>query len=195
MHGLPESVISDQGTQFISHFMKALYQLLGIKITASTAYHPQTDGQTERVNQEIEQFLRLFINQRQDDWYEWVAIAEFAYNNRIHASTQTTPFLLDTGQHPRTSMAPTRDTPLETLDDFTRRMAKATEEAQAALTKAADEMTQFYDRHWQDAPEYKQGDKVWLNSENLTTTHLSKKLDHKWMGPYSIEKVISCGTY
>ena len=89
----------------------------------------------------------------------------------------------------------TRDTPLETLDDYTRRMAKATEEAQAALTKAADEMTQFYDRHQQDAPEYKQGDKVWLNSENLTTICLSKKLDHKWMGPYSIEKVITHGAY
>ena len=63
MHGLPESVISDRGTQFISHFMKALYQLLGIKITASTAYHPQTDSQTEQVNQEIEQFLHIFINQ------------------------------------------------------------------------------------------------------------------------------------
>ena len=68
---------------------------------ASTAYHPQTDGQTEHVNQEAEQFLRLFVNQRQDNWYDWLSIAEFAYNDQVHASTQTSLFMLDTGQNLR----------------------------------------------------------------------------------------------
>jgi len=75
LHGLPEEVISDQGTQFVSNFMRSLSQLLKIKIAASTAYHPQTDGQTERVNQEVEQFLKLFVNQHQDNWDEWLSIA------------------------------------------------------------------------------------------------------------------------
>ena len=74
--------------------MRELNKLLGIKTTASIVYHPQTDGQTERINQEIEQYLRLFVNQCQDDWYEW-------YNNQIHSSTQRTPFMLDSGQYPR----------------------------------------------------------------------------------------------
>ena len=69
LHGLPEEVISDQGTQLISQFMQELSKLLGVKVAASTAYHPQTDGQTECVNQEIEQYLHLFTNQRQDDWF------------------------------------------------------------------------------------------------------------------------------
>ena len=81
LHGLLEEVISDCGTQFISQFMCELYATLGIKVAASTAYHPQTDDQTERVNQEIEQYLRLFINQCQDDWFKWISLAEFAYNN------------------------------------------------------------------------------------------------------------------
>ena len=81
LHGLPEEVISDRGPQFVSNFMRGLSEILGIKVTASTAYHPQTDGQTEHVNQEVEQFLRLFINQRQDNWYDWLLIAKFAYNN------------------------------------------------------------------------------------------------------------------
>ena len=68
LHGLPEEVISDRGPQFMLNFMHRLSEILGIKVTASMAYHPQTDGQTERVNQEVEQFLCLFINQRQDDW-------------------------------------------------------------------------------------------------------------------------------
>ena len=65
----------------MSSFTHNLSQLLGIKVVASTAYHPQTDGQTEWVNQEVKQFLQLFMNQHQDDWYEWLSIAEFAYND------------------------------------------------------------------------------------------------------------------
>jgi len=81
LHGLPEEVISDRGPQFVSNVMCGLSEILGIKVAASTAYHPQTDSQTECVNQEVEQFLRLFVNQRQDDWYDWLSIAEFAYND------------------------------------------------------------------------------------------------------------------
>ena len=81
LHGLPKEVISDRGPQFVLNFMRGLSEILGIKVAASTAYHTQTDGQTEHVNQEVEQFLRLFVNQRQDDWYDWLSIAEFAYND------------------------------------------------------------------------------------------------------------------
>ena len=65
----------------MSNFMRGLSEILGIKVAASTAYHLQTDGQTEHVNQEVKQFLCLFVNQRQDDWYDWISIAKFAYNN------------------------------------------------------------------------------------------------------------------
>ena len=91
-HGLPETIISDWGSTFTSKFMKELNSLLGIKANVSTAYHPQMDGQTEQVNQEIEQYLCIFVNHRQNDWVEWLPIAEFAYNNCIHSSTRQTPF-------------------------------------------------------------------------------------------------------
>ena len=81
LHGLPEEVISNRRPQFMLIFMRGLSEILRIKVATSTAYHPQTDGQTERVNQEVEQFLHLFVNQRQDDWYDWLSIAEFAYND------------------------------------------------------------------------------------------------------------------
>ena len=100
-HRLPKKVVSDRGPQFIVEFMKELYRLLGVKLAATTAYHPQGDGQTEQVNQELEQFLLLFINQRQDDWDDLLLIAEFQYNNHIHSATQNIPFLLDTGRIPR----------------------------------------------------------------------------------------------
>src|SRR3979490_179934 len=99
--------------------MRELNKLLGIKVAASTAYHSQSDGQTEQVNQEIEQSLRLFINQCQDVWLEWISQAEFAYNNRIHSSILTTLFILDNGQHPRLGLEPILETQLEALEEFT----------------------------------------------------------------------------
>jgi hypothetical protein len=195
LHGIPEEVISDRGPQFVSQFMRELSKFLDIKIAASTAFHPQTDGQTERVNQEIEQYLRVFVNQRQDDWYDWLALAEFSYNDRIHASTQTSPFMLDTGQHPRLGFEPIRESRLEGFEEFSSRMKKATEEAKAALTKAADDMARFYDVHHGESPPLEVGDKVWLDASHVSTNRPKKKLDDKWLGPYPIVKVISRNAY
>src|SRR5438270_12644599 len=69
LHGLPRKVVSDRGLQFVTAFMKELHRLLGIESATSTAYHPQMDRQTERVNQELEQYLRIFVRERQDDWH------------------------------------------------------------------------------------------------------------------------------
>jgi transposase InsO family protein len=88
LHGLPRRVISDQGSLYTSKVMRAIYKRLGIKANFSTAFHPQTDSQTERVNQELETFLRAFVNWRQDDWASMLPMAEFAYNSRVHSATK-----------------------------------------------------------------------------------------------------------
>ena len=95
-HSLPKKAVSDRGLQFIAEFMKELYWLLGIKLAATTAYHPQGDGQMERINQELEQYLQLFFNQRQDNWVRLLPFAEFQYNDHVHSVIQQPPFLLDT---------------------------------------------------------------------------------------------------
>ena len=95
-HSLPRRVVSDRDPQFVAEFTRELYQLLGVELAATTTYHPQGDRQTERINQELEQFLHLFINQRQDDWDNLLPFAEFQYNNHIHSTTQNIPFFLDT---------------------------------------------------------------------------------------------------
>jgi len=77
LYGLPKRVVSDCGPQFVASFTKELYRLLDIRLSSSTAWHPQTDGQTKRINQELNQFLRLFVNEQQDDWYDLLPIAEF----------------------------------------------------------------------------------------------------------------------
>ena len=106
LHGLLKYVISDRGPQFVAHFTKELYRLLGIKLASSTAWHPQTDGQTEHVNQELDQYLWLFVNERQDNLYDLLPMAKFQHNNYVHSTTQQPPFLLDTGQLPRMGFEP-----------------------------------------------------------------------------------------
>src|SRR5260221_1133744 len=119
-HGLPEEVISDCGPTFISNFSCELTALLGVKLTPSTSYHLQTDGQTEHVNQEIEAYLWVFVSHRQDDWADWLPLAEFAYNNKVHTATCQTPFELDTTQHPSLAVEPTRTSTIEAADAFAR---------------------------------------------------------------------------
>jgi len=87
LYSFPESIISDRGPQFIAGLMWELNEILGIKSKLSTVFYPQTDGQTERVNQELEQYLRMFIDHRQEQWLEWLGMAKFAYNNKAHSST------------------------------------------------------------------------------------------------------------
>jgi len=92
LHGLPKSIISDKGPQFTAGLMRELNRMLGIESKLSTATHSQTDGQIERVNQELEQYLRMFINHRQEQWPDWLETAEFAYNNKTHSSTRVLSF-------------------------------------------------------------------------------------------------------
>jgi hypothetical protein len=152
-HGLPRRVVSDRGSQFVADFTTELYRLLGVTIASSTAYHPQTDGQTERVNQELEQYLRLFTNERQSDWDDYLPLGEFSYNNHIHSSTQQTPFMLDTGRHPRMGVEPLeRRSKLEAVNEFSDRMSKGLEEEKAALTRAQDDYARYYNHHHSPAP-------------------------------------------
>ena len=92
LHGLPESIILDKGPQFAAGLMQELNRMLGIESKILTAFYPQTDGQIEKVNQELEHYLRMFINHWQEQWLEWLGIVEFAYNNKAHSSTRILPF-------------------------------------------------------------------------------------------------------
>jgi hypothetical protein len=183
--------MSDRGPQFITQFMKELYRLLGIKLALSTAYHFQTDGQTERVNQELEQYLWLFTTERQDDWDKLLPLAEFQYNNYTHASTKETPFMLDTGRHPQMGFEP-REPPsrVEAVNEFKDRMAATSEEAKAALVQAQDDMKRYYNRRRQPTPKFKVGDQVYLDASDIRTTCPSQKLAHRWLGPYKILEMV-----
>jgi transposase InsO family protein len=136
-------VLSDRGSQFIAGFTHELYKLLGIKLATSIAYYPQTDSQTERVNQELEGYLRIFTSQ-QDNWDELLPLGEFSHNNHVHLSTQQTPFMVDTGRHPHMGFEPQQPrSKLEPVNEFAEHVAQGLEEAKAALTKVKDEYTMY----------------------------------------------------
>ena len=99
-HGLPDNIVSDRGTLFVSSFWTSLCKQLRISRNLSTAYHPESDGQTERINQILEQYLRMYVNYQQDDWCKWLSLAEFAYNNSTHSSTKQSPFQTIYGRNP-----------------------------------------------------------------------------------------------
>ena len=196
LHGLPRSVVSDRGPQFVAEFTREVYRMLGIKLAASTAYHPQSDGQTERTNQELESYLRIFVGERQDDWARLLPMAEFAYNNRVHASTQQSPFLLDTGRHPRLGFEPHQPpSRMESANEFVDRMKSAVDEAQSALVKAQDDMKRYYDQRRTPAPEYQPGDKVWLDSSDINLARPSRKLGHARLGPYKVVRKVGKAAY
>jgi len=169
-HGLPTHILSDRGPQFTAEFTTELYRLLGIKASKTTVYHLQADGQTERVNQELEQYLRLFTSERQDDWADLLSMAEFQYNNHIHSLTQQTPFLLDSGQHLRMGFEPKQPACVEAVNEFTDRMKMALEEAKSALNKAKDDIARYYNQRQLPTPTYQPGDKVYLDTSDISTT-------------------------
>ena len=170
LHGLPRKIIHDRGTQFDAKMMKELYKLLHIEGNPSTAYHPQTDGQTEHVNQELEQYLRLYVNHRQSDWADWLALAEFAHNNRVHSATKMSPFYANTGRHPMDLSHIHSSSPNLSAEDFAKHMKETHALAQANLVKAADDMKRFHDRHAGEEVEYETGAKVFLDGRNIKTT-------------------------
>jgi len=180
LHGLLKHVVSDRGPQFIASFTKELYRLLGIQLSSSTAWHPQMDGQTECINQELNQFLHLFVNEQQNDWYYLLPIAEFQHNNHVHSVTQQPLFLLDTGQIPHMGFEPSQvPSRLETVNKFMERMKSTTEEAKSVICKAQENMTQYYNRKRTLALMYKPGDQVYLDASDIKTTRLSPKLSYR----------------
>ena len=176
---IPCKVVSNRSPQFVAEFTRELYHILRIKIAATTAYHPQGDGQTERVNQELEQYLRIFVNQRQDDWTDLLPLAEFQYNNHIHSSTQQPPFFLESGRLPQMGFEPNQHpSRIESVNEFTERMKNTLEEAKAALVKSKDDMARYYNQRRTPAPDYRPGDKVYLDASDISTTRPSWKLSH-----------------
>jgi RNase H-like domain found in reverse transcriptase/Reverse transcriptase (RNA-dependent DNA polymerase)/Integrase zinc binding domain/Chromo (CHRromatin Organisation MOdifier) domain/gag-polyprotein putative aspartyl protease len=189
-HGIPDNIISDRGVQFTSRLTASLLELCNIQGNKSTAYHPQSDGQTERVNQVLEQFLRIFCDYQQSNWNQLLSLAEFAYNNAKHSSTQVSPFFANYGRHPRCTLriiAPTTNNPA--AEDLVTRLGFIHGQIKQDLAEAQAKYKLHFDRHVKALPDFKVGDLVWLSRRNISTTRPSAKLDYRRLGPF---KILEC---
>lgn len=194
IHGLPSEIISDRDTLFTSKFWKAFTELLGMKPRMSTAFHPQTEGQSERVNAIIKQYLRMNCDYLQTDWEEHLSLAEVAYNNSLHSSTGSSPWFATKGFHPRvvSSFEPSPKTSIPIkAQDFADKINKLHQELIENIKKPQQTQRDYYDEKKQEGPSYKKGQKVWLSSKNLKTLRPSKKLSERFLGPFPIAKVLS----
>jgi len=192
IHGLPDSIVSDRGPQFTSILWKSLCKRLGINLRLFTAYHPQTDGQSERANQDVERYLRSFCSYMQDDWAKLLPMAEFADNNALSSATSSTPFFLNKDFHPRMSFEPDvieYGSSRERLqaakaENISENMNKTLKFARESLAKTREQMMKQANKHRKEV-DYEAGSKMFLNERNIVTARPSKKLDDKMLGPFT----------
>ena len=194
--GVPDNRVTERGTQFTSQFWTRVCSHLSTDHRISTAFHPQTDGQTEPQNLTMEQYLRAFCNYEQDNWVELLPLAEFTYNNMIHASTRMTPFWANYHYHlvmqfkaPKQPSSLNSEIHADTfaagLEETHQTLRKNLLEAQASQTKHSGSKDIVFEI----------GDRVWLSTRHFWTTRPSKKLDYKRTGPYTVSKVINKNAY
>jgi hypothetical protein len=182
--GLPIHVISDRGPQFASQVMKETWKKLKVQQALSTAFHPQTDGETERVNQEVEQFLRVFCNYQADNWTDLLPFAEFAHNVRTHSATGKSPFHVWYGFQPD-FLPPARfSSSIPSVEERLNNLDLIRTEVSSALNVAAEIMK----RKGPSTPShtFSVNQQVWLEGTNIHTTHPKAKLAPRRHGPFKI---------
>ena len=203
LHGLSRTIVCDRDPRFTSKFFREVFSTLGIDLKMSTANHPQTDGQTERMNRIIEDTLRAFVNHRQNDWDELLPLCEFAINDADQASTGETPFYLNYGLHPLTPSSllhpasqsvAASSTPLSWLDNRMDALRGAQDSLRAAQARQA-----LYADRSRTVHSFKVGDEVLVFRDFLLTPEArdrpSDKLRLKWYGPFKITHKVAANAF
>ena len=194
LHGLPNEILSDRGTQFTSKFWTSICKTLNISMKLSSPFHHQTNGLTERVNSVVEQFLRCYSNFKGSNWHNYLFLAEFCYNNSIQESLNKSPFYANYGYNPRFSPAVPSSIDVPRAEEFTTNLAKLFKQLKENLKQARNKQEKFANQHRIKAPEFKVNDKVWINS-SLILRNKNKKLKPRKLGPYKIIEKVSPVTY
>ena len=195
LHGVPDNLITDRGTVFTLKYWSSFCFHLHAQQNLTTAFHPQTDGQTERQNQTLETYIRMFGNDEQDDWALLLPMAEFAYNNSIHNATGYTPFFAATGRNPKMGidLLPHEGQAIQATE-LAEKLDSLHEDVKLRLLQANEKYAEFYNKkHIQK--EFNVGCCVWLDACNISTKWPSKKLQNKRLGPYTIMKKMSAQAY
>jgi hypothetical protein len=195
-HGLPSSIISDRGSLFMSTFRKRIMEAMWTTRNLSTAFHQETDGQTEQTNVILEQYLRAYCNYQQDNWKQLLPIAEFCYNNTQLETTRVTPFCANCGYHPH--FKPNlggMDARTPKISDYISTLTNLHVEIRAEIHYAQASQAEQANKSQYPDPILRPGDSVWLRRKHVKTMCPSNKLDYKLIGPYTILEWIGSKAY
>ena len=197
-HGYPESIVSDRDPRFTSHYWKAFNLLVGTKLKMSTAYHPETDGQTERLHRTLEEALRSFVEKNHNLWDRFLIPLEFAYNNSKQASTKETPFFLNHGRHPHVpgDSVSLVSTNVPATEKWIERLVKTQETAKQALQDAQERQRKYRNMHRRQV-DFQPGEMVYLSTKNLPLKQGAEveKLLPRFIGPFKIMEKIGKNAY
>jgi len=185
-HGVPSHVTSNRGSEFVSHFFRSLGTALDMRLHFTSGYHLEANGQVERTNQTLEQYLRIYCNYQQDNWSELLSLAEFAYNNAPSTTTSVSPFFANKGYHPNLLVYPERDIASSRARDFVVDLDELQSTLKEEIAKAQRQYQPSADSRRQQPPDFQVGQSVFVRSQYFRTTRLLKKLSEKYLGPYEI---------
>ena len=194
-HGFPEDVVSDRDGIFTEQFFTDLYNYLGIKRSMSTAYHPQSDGQTERINQVIESYLWSYCNYEQNDWASMLAMAELAYNNSKHTATKISPFYANYGFEHRTNWPTEIHFRNSASALYCHYMTSVHSKLSEQLEQSIEAMRKYYDKTRKSIEPFKNGELIMLNGKNICAKHRCKQLEDLMYGPFEVVNTGKNGRY
>lgn len=210
-HGMPEKVLTDRGTQFNNTLTNELWRHLGVRQALSSAFHPQTDGQTERANQSVEELLRHYTRAEQDKWDDYLFLVEFALNSHVNKATGFSPFQLVMGYNPASPFDRVLKVDKASLARKGIADASAEDKAEMPKNQLVREHMDYMQQAWKAAKDqllataakmeqrtnlgrrphsYKVGDWVWLATTNLRMAGVNNKLKPRWAGPFRIESLV-----
>jgi transposase InsO family protein len=185
LHGLPDKIISDRGATFVSKFWQSLLNSLNVQSALSTAYHPQTDGQTEIMNQILEDYLQHFCSYYQDNWDKVLNMAEFSINNLDLSSLKVSPFFFSYGHHPRFNIL-IESMGRKDLDSFVLDLQVTQERAMECLIQAQKQQAEYYNKGKKPLPTYQPGEWVLLLQKFIHSRRINSKLDYRYIGPFQV---------
>ncbi|KAK3525834.1 hypothetical protein QTP70_010905 [Hemibagrus guttatus] len=193
--GLPEDIVSDRGPQFTSRVWRALCAQLDIGVSLSSSHHHQSNGQAERLNQEIGRFLRSYCSRGQQRWSEFLPWAEYAQNSLMHSSTGLTPFQCVLGYQPPLFPWSGEPSSVPAVEEWCRRSQEVWERVHVRLQRAVRRQRIQADRHRCPHPAYQVGQMVWLSTRNLRLKLPCRKLSPKFIGPFKIVRQVNPVAY
>jgi len=185
-HGVLSHITSDRGSEFVSHFFCSIGTTLDMRLHFISGYHPEANGQAERTNQTLEQYLRVYCNYQQDNWSELLPLAEFAYNNAPSSTTGVSPFFANKGYHPNLLVYPERDIASSRARDFVTDLDKLQSTLKEEIANAQRQYKPSANSRRQQPPDFQVGQAVFVKSQYFRMTRPSKKLSEKYLGPYNI---------